>query len=92
MADYELYLIVLLCMGAIILSASVCIWMILSTSKFGKEYRLFPILWEAKKAATVPSPREPELKEAEAASALEAGEELAETILPQKLEISLEGP
>ena len=30
-ADYELYLVILLCMGAVILSALVCIWVILST-------------------------------------------------------------
>ena len=91
MANYELYLIVLLFMGAVILSAFVCIWVILSTSKFGKEHRLLSIPSQAKEPAGGAPATEPELEEAESPSVLEVEEKLVESTLPQKLEISLEG-
>ena len=91
MASYELYLILVLCMGAVILSALACIWMILSTSKFGKEHRLLSILSKVKKLARGAPLTEPEPKEAETSSALEVEQKLVESTLPQKLEINLEG-
>ena len=91
MANHGLYLILLLSMGAVILSALVCIWVILSTSKLGKEDRISPIPSEVKKATRGALPREPKLREAESTFALEAEEKLVETTLPRKLEINLEG-
>ena len=93
MANYELYLIVLLGLGAIILSALACIWLILSTSKSGKEHRPFPVPSQVKEEIPVlVPPGEPELEEAEPTSALlEVEEELVEAGLPGKLGISLEG-
>jgi hypothetical protein len=92
MADYELYLIVLLCMGAVILSALVCIWWILCAGKSGKEHRLFPVpSWLKEEIPVLAPPEELELEEAEPTSALGVEEELVETGLPGKFGMSLEG-
>ena len=90
MANYELYLIFLLCSGVIVLSALACIWVMLSAGKPGREDRTSPTTQRQGKPARGVPPTKLELKGEETTSALEV-EELVDTTLHWKPEASLEG-
>jgi len=90
MASYELYLIFLIYSGAIILSALACIWIMLSTSKPGKENGSHLVPPERNKVAESAQPGKLESIQEMTTPALEI-ERLVETTPLWKPKTSLEG-